>query len=147
MRGWRVALGVTVLALGLSACTTAIDGTAIPGGGSVSGARGTGLTGSWHGHILGDYHEYDVDVQLSDTAGKLSGQAIYSNGLSCPGAWTQQGRTATVIQLTERTPGSPCTPDAAIVLTVLDQRHLGYGATSRYTPRNPTGTLIRDGNQ
>ena len=33
------------------------------------------------------------------------------------------------------------------MLTVLDQRHLDYRATSTYTPKNPMGMLTRDGNQ
>lgn len=140
------ALGIAVLAFGSSACTTVVTGMATPGGGTLAGDRGSGLTGSWHGHILGDYHEYDLEVQLTDTAGQLSGLAVYSNGLSCPATWTQQRRSATVIQPTERTTGSPCTADASIVLTVLDQRHLDYRATSTYTPKNPMGILTRDGN-
>jgi len=57
------------------------------------------------------------------------------------------GRRHLVTQLTERTTGSPCTADASIVLTVLDQRHLDYRATSTYTPKHPMGMLTRDGNQ
>lgn len=139
----RAALLVALVGAGcLSSCSTAIPGTAQAVGPAASSQRGGGLTGTWRGHVVGDFHEYDIVVSLRDDAGALSGEVVYTNGTDCQGTWTQQSRSGADIRLLERVVGRSCVPQAQIELT--DQPPLlGFRASSN-TGKFPTSTLQRD---